>query len=279
LLSATTLAAGLWVRSGKLGAGAPRSHTDRTSAAPHEQSGLSAPGPGAGGREPRTGRGPDVPAAPTAAPELASPRRSRLDLGALLAMSCAQLLPAAELGEHLGVAVAVERSYERDPAAHAICSVRREGTPPAPDERRDRTLANGGIPVPLSGDELCQIKVTCRSALDLEQERRRCERRRYRLGATIGALDCTGPAGLHPELVTVEPESRCRIEVVGGRYVSDIEVVKDCARGAVALVRRAPLTSEPQRLGAATGASTTPVAASRERSPATLTASVPATER
>lgn len=174
-------------------------------------------------------------------------------------VACTDLFPDISHFKEL-VADDIGEVKDRGKSNHsvsAVCAFMRGGEPPKNDSQlRKMKQENMKLGV-LPGDEYCTVSINCTLATDESDFKDKCEadakresdrgsRTQYVGNNAIGQFSCVRKTDRPPSdwaytYKTIDPDTRCLVEVMGGPSVTDEELVQHCTLAAVQSITMANL--------------------------------------
>jgi len=150
---------------------------------------------------------------------------------------CAQLVSAELLAPLVGREVEIQDVSNLEADATSICRLKTTGKRPTASQQARLEAKTGGAMGVLPGDELCQISAYCWWHVDEAELGAKCKAAGDTVTNDVGDVGCVravqaGEKFRHV-VTTIDPDTRCRIVVNGGPSVTELEVVKTCARAAL----------------------------------------------
>lgn len=133
--------------------------------------------------------------------------------------------------------------------ASAVCRFMRDGEPPKDDAQLAKMKAENKRLGVLPGDEYCTIKLFCSFATDEADFKDNCEKSKkkeeatgsrtvYEGNADLGQFACVRKTDRPPSdyaytYRTIDKDTRCIFEVLGGPSVVNEELVQNCTKAAI----------------------------------------------
>lgn len=121
--------------------------------------------------------------------------------------------------------------------ATSVCAFFRAGTPPS-DKDQQRAYLKGGMKLGvLPGDEYCTVTASCSYPTDLDDFKKKCQAEGSREDQGLGQFACVREfqrAELYAYTFrTIDVDSQCIFEVMGGPSVTDENLVRACTKAAI----------------------------------------------
>jgi hypothetical protein len=153
-------------------------------------------------------------------------------------VACADLVDGAKFGETIGDVVGeVKDKSTTNLDATSVCVFIRGGERPSDAEQQRAFKKNGMKLGVLPGDELCTLTTYCSYPANLEEFKQKCEDQGHREDNTLGLFSCVREYQRADKYAytyrTIDPETQCTFEVMGGPSVTDEALVQRCMRAAL----------------------------------------------
>ena len=204
------------------------------------------------GREPEPAKrgqaGKDAPtktAAKTPEPIRAEKLDTAVPRGKQLPCEALYSLEGFSRGGQKNIAKIVEHN-KTDKSATAVCALILGGKRLGKQQQKRKLARNSERLGTLAGDEVCRVTTKCSAWVDVERFASRCERGQGAIAEDMSFQACatSRPSGDRErfKFVAIEPESGCRIEVIGGPSVTGRSQVATCTKAAVGQIRMDTIT-------------------------------------
>lgn len=175
-------------------------------------------------------------------------------------VACADMLPDISKFKELvaaDISDTIVDNGKSHRAASAVCRFMRDGEPPKDDAQLRKMKSENQKLGVLPGDEYCTIKLFCSYATDEGDFKDECEksakkesasgsRTIYEGNSDLGQFACVRKTDRPPEdyaytYRTIDKDTRCIFEVMGGPSVVDEQLVQSCTRAAIETIGPANL--------------------------------------
>jgi hypothetical protein len=152
-------------------------------------------------------------------------------------VACTDLVDGGKFATFLGVEVGeVKDRSSSNGEATAVCALFLAGTPPSAKQQErafQKTMKLGVLP----GDELCTVTAFCSYPAVLEDFKKKCEADGNEESQALGQFACVRKTQRGEEYAytyrTIDNETQCIFEVMGGPSVTEEVMVQSCARAAL----------------------------------------------
>jgi hypothetical protein len=153
-------------------------------------------------------------------------------------VACADLIDGTRFATYLGDAIGeVKDRSKSNGEATSVCAIMRGGTPPKSDAQLRAYKKNAMKLGVLPGDEVCTVTAFCSYPTDPEAFKAKCEAQGQREDTSIGQLACVRESQRADAYAytyrTIDAETQCLFEVMGGPSVTDEALVQSCTRAAL----------------------------------------------
>ncbi len=177
-------------------------------------------------------------------------------------IACADLLPditkfkelvAADIGS-------VADQGKSNPEAAASCAFVRAGEPPTSDKQLKKLKAGNAKLGVLPGDVYCKVTLFCSLSTDEADFKAKCKakaKKQEKMGGSLiyegnsdlGQFACVRKADRPPSswsytYRTIDSDTRCIVEVIGGPSVTDEELIQNCTRASLQTIGMANLKAQ-----------------------------------
>ena len=164
-------------------------------------------------------------------------------------VACTDIFEPAAFGEAIGQEIGeMKDKGSSNREASFSCAFHRAGEPPK-DNAQLRKYEQEGLKLGvLPGDEFCMVSAYCSMANEVEGLKKTCETRGDSWNDhAVGQPACVHQSQRGVEYAytyrTIDPETKCLLEVMGGPSVTDEALVQSCTRAALEDVAPGELTN------------------------------------
>jgi hypothetical protein len=153
-------------------------------------------------------------------------------------IACADLLDPARMGEAIGDAIGeVKDRSSSNREATAACAFMRAGTAPTNNAQLKAFNKNSMRLGVLPGDEYCTVTAFCAYPAEPQGFKKKCKDEGHREDESIGQFACVKEFQRANEYAytyrTIDADTQCILEVMGGPSVTDEALVQNCTRSAL----------------------------------------------
>lgn len=161
-------------------------------------------------------------------------------------VACEDMLDLAEFAEATGLDLGQMRDRGKSlSSATSVCAFMRAGEPPKDDAQLKKFQKNAKLGV-LPGDEYCMVRTYCSEATNQEDFEEKCEKGGDQLNVSLSVPACVHRSQRATEWAytykVIDPDTKCRFEVLGGPSVTDENLVQLCAKASIDLISKEDLT-------------------------------------
>jgi len=175
-------------------------------------------------------------------------------------VACTDLLPdLSKFKEYVApdVSDTIRDNSKSHREPNAVCRFMRDGEPPKDDAQLAKMKAEDKKLGVLPGDEYCTLKIFCSYSTDEGDFKSNCEksakkasasggRTRYEGNSDLGQFACVRMTDRPPDnwaytYRTIDKDTKCIFEVLGGPSVVSSELVRNCTRAAIESIGMANL--------------------------------------
>lgn len=157
-------------------------------------------------------------------------------------VACADLIPdpapfSEAIGDEIG---SVKDGSATNSKATAVCSLIRAGEPPVQDMKVESLKERAAVHGVLPGDEYCTVTAYCSLAVSADSLKESCEKRGHRMTVLDGQPACVRESQRAAKYAytyqVIDPDTQCKLEVMGGPSVTDEPLVQGCTTAAMSSI-------------------------------------------
>lgn len=153
-------------------------------------------------------------------------------------VSCADVIDPSLFSKHIGDKIGEVKDRAKSNSESSLsCGLIRAGDPPKTDAQLRRFQREGMKLGVLPGDEYCLVTAYCSLVTDMDAFKKKCEDQGDQSNDAVGQFACvhTTQRGTKDAYTyrTIDPETQCLLEVMGGPSVTDEPLVQNCTRAAL----------------------------------------------